>query len=87
MAMLYTPDGRTKVVRPSGGKFTNEEVWAMLGGYHETLRTIDGERMLVHDEGRLKGLELNIPATRIYVHGRHDVIVGPALVLEESERF
>ena len=85
MAMLYTPDGRTKQVRPQGDKFTNDELRAMLGGWYEVTRTLDGDLMLVDDEGKLKGLELNIPATRIYVHGRRDVILGPALVLDRGE--
>ncbi len=85
MAMLYSPDGRTKQVRPQGEKFTNEEIWELLGGYYEVTRTLDGDRMLVNDEGKLKDLELNIPATRIYIHGRRDVILGPALVLDHGE--
>ena len=85
MATLMTPDGRTKQVRPQGDKFTNEEVRAMLGGCYEVTRTLDGDRMLIDDESKLKGLELNIPATRICVHGRRDVILGPALVLDRGE--
>jgi hypothetical protein len=86
MAMLYSPDGRTKQVRPTqGGVFTNEELWELVGGYYEVTRTLDGEKMLIHDEGKLLGLDLNIPATRIYVYGRRDVIVGNALVLEPGE--
>ena len=86
MAMMYLPDGRTKQVRPSQGTcFTNEELWAMIGGYYEVTRTLDGEMMLVDDDGWRKELELNIPATRIFVHGRKQVILGPALVLESGE--
>jgi hypothetical protein len=86
MATLYTPDGRTKRVRPESGKcFTNEELWALIGDYYEVTRTVDGDLMLIDDNGKLKGLDLNIPATRIFIYGRTDVIAGPALVMEPGE--
>ena len=86
MATLMTPDGRTKRVLPSqGGVFTNEELWSLVGGYYEVTRTLDGEMMLVDDDGWRKEVELNIPATRIFALGRTQVILGPALVLEPGE--
>jgi hypothetical protein len=82
MAMLYMTDGRTKQVRPSNGvHWTMEELQQFVGGYFEITSTVDGEFMVINDMGKLKGLPLNIPATRIYVHGRRDVILGDALVV------
>lgn len=82
---LYTPDGRTKEVRPANGAhWTLEELQNLVGGYIETCRTIDGAYMVVNELGKVMTpmLELNIPATRIYQHGRHDPIVGPAVVVD-----
>jgi len=84
-SLLYTPDGRVKVVRPANGKWwTLDEKRELVGGNVEELLTIDGEFMLVNDMGKIQRppLELNKWATRIYVHGRSDVICGPALVVE-----
>ena len=84
-SMLYMPDGHTKMVVPANGKhWTLEELEGFVGGYIEILRTIDGEFMVVNELGKCLTpmLDLNIPATRIYQHGRVDPIVGPALVVD-----
>jgi hypothetical protein len=82
MAHLYQTDGRVKEIHPpNGGKyFTLPELQAIVGGYIEMVRTVDGEYMVINEMGKLEGLELNIWATRIYQHGRHDPIVGNAIV-------
>ena len=86
--MLYNPDGRTKQVRPSNGtNWTREELRAFVGGYFALTRTIDGEFMVINDQGKFLGLELNYPATRIYVKGRKDPILGPALVVYNPEEL
>jgi hypothetical protein len=85
MAMLYTPDGRTKVVRPSNGThWTLAELQGFVGGYIEVLRTVDGGFMVINEMGKVLDppLEANYPATRLYIHGRRDVIVGPAVVVD-----
>ena len=83
MATLIGTDGRTYQVRPSNGvHFTLEELQGFVGGYIEVVRTLDGQFMVINELGKLEGLELNIPATRLYIHGRSDVIVGNALVVD-----
>lgn len=85
MATLYTPDGRTKEVRPSNGvHWTLEELQGFVDGYIEIARTLDGRFMVINELGKVLPvpLELNIPATRLYIHGRHDVILGNALVVD-----
>jgi len=80
---LYMTDGRMKEVRPSNGVYwTLEEKQNLVGGYIEVVSTVDGHFMVINELGKLKELELNIPATRIYVHGRSDVILGNALVVD-----
>lgn len=86
MATLYSPDGRTKEVRPSNGvHWTEEELQAFVGGYYQVVSTIGGEFMVINDNGKHEGLDLNIPATRLYIYGRQDVIMGPAVIV--STRF
>jgi hypothetical protein len=81
VAVLYETSGRTKEIHPPhGGYFTLAELQAIVGGYIEIVRTVDGEFMVINEMGKLEGLELNIPATRIYQHGRRDPIVGNAIV-------
>jgi hypothetical protein len=84
MAVLYTPDSRVKEVQPANGRhWTLEELQAIVGGYVEVVRTVDHCFMVINEEGKIQTppLPLNIPATRLYVHGRKDVILGPALVV------
>lgn len=52
-----------------------------MGGYVEVVSTIGGEFMVINDNGKSEGLDLNIPATRLYIYGRQDVIMGPAVVV------
>jgi hypothetical protein len=85
MATLYQPDGRTKEVRPSDGKhWTLAELQTMIGQQEiEVVLTTDGKFMVVDEMSKFRAeSELNIPATRIYVHGRQDVIIGNALVVD-----
>jgi len=82
-SLLYMTDGRTKEVRPSNGvHWTLEELQGFVGGYIEIVSTVDGRFMVINELGKLNGLDLNIPASRLYLHGRRDVIVGDALVVD-----
>jgi hypothetical protein len=90
MAMLYMPDGRTKVVRPSNGaNFTKTEVEEFVGGYSEVVRTVDGEFMAINEAMCVLDppLELNCPATRLWTEGRKAVIFGNALVVSTREEL
>ena len=87
--MLYQTDGRVREIRPSGSYWTREELEALVGGCPEVVCTIDNRLMVVNDCGKVMNppLELNIPATRLYVHGRKDVILGPAVVVDTKEEL
>ena len=90
MATLFTPDGRTKEVRPSNGtQWTFAELSFFVGGYWEVLRTVDGGFMVTNELAKLidPPLELNYPATRLYIHGRRDVILGSALVVDSRDEL
>jgi len=80
--MLYQPDGRVREICPSGATWSLAELQTLVGGYIEVVRTVDDRFMVINELGKLKGLELNIPATRLYKYGRRDVIVGNAVVVD-----
>lgn len=87
-ATLYQPDGRTVELQPSNGsRWTTEELSSLVEGTPETLTTTDGRMMVVNDSHRILGLELNIPATRLYTHGRKEPICGNALVVDCCEEL
>jgi hypothetical protein len=88
MADLYQPDGRVKEISPANGvHWTTEELRRLVGGYHEILETVDGGFMVVNEAYKVLDLELNIPATRLYLHGRKEVIQGNALVVNTRLEF
>jgi hypothetical protein len=82
MATLYRTDGTTETVTPAGGHWTLEELQTLVGGYIEIGGTVDGRFMVLDEEGKLKHKPLNVAATRLYVHGRRDPIVGEVLVVD-----
>lgn len=92
MAQLMLPSGRTRIVHPeNGSRFTRAELAELVGGPIHVTRTIDGEVMVINDMGKLllKPAEdhLNYQATRLYIHGRKDVILGPAVVVSTIEEI
>ena len=84
MATLYTAQGRVREVQPSGKYWTPEEMRSFVGGIPEVLRTVDGDWMVVNEAYKIVyGVaELNYQATRLWIDGRRDVILGPALVFD-----
>jgi hypothetical protein len=83
MATLYQPTGRVREIAPANGvHWSAAELQELVGGNPEVVSTVDHKFMVINDLGKLLGLELNIPATRIYLHGRKDVIMGNAVVVD-----
>lgn len=58
---------------------------AIGGGYIQIVATTDGRLMVVDEEGKLKGMRLNMAATELYVYGAADPIVGDALVCDHGQ--
>lgn len=90
MTTLYETSGRVKEIQPANGiHWTLEELQGIVGGYIEVVSTVDGRYMVINEMGKVMTppLELNIPATRIYIHGRHDPIVGPAVVVDTKQEL
>lgn len=86
---LYRTDGTIVPIAPSGVRWTLEELQGLVGGYIETVSTIDGRIMIINEHGKIVEpmLPLNVLATRIYCHGRVDPIVGPAVVVDSLQEL
>jgi SRSO17 transposase len=85
---LYRENGTQETLRPANGvHWSLGELQTLVGGYIEVVSTVDGRFMVIDEEGKLKHKDLNIPATRLYIHGRRDVIVGPAVVVDTRQEL
>jgi hypothetical protein len=88
MATLITVDG-TKTTRlpKHGSAFTLKELQEAVGGYIEFLHLIDGTVVVLDEDGKAKGRELNMSATDLCAPtlGPWDAIVGDVLVCSPTE--
>ena len=67
---------------------TYEEVKAFIGGWLEAVTLPNGDKMILDEEGKLKGLAPNFFATVIWheYFGPTDTIVGPVAIIREKVR-
>ncbi len=89
MARLIRADGMEAVIHPGNGKkFSLQELQQLVGGLVEAVPTTTRLRMYVNEEGRLKGLPLNVKATALlpphYLQAGN-FIVGDAVVVDKGE--
>lgn len=93
MALVITPNYEVTPIEPENGKFTLELLQSIVEGYIEIVHIGNDELMVVNEEGRLRGMEVNDVATtylnirKLYV-GENPVttpIVGIALFCKCSE--
>jgi hypothetical protein len=84
MATLYRTDGTTAELKPGNGVTWTLEEWYKLLSTDtvDIVSTVDGRYLVIDDYGKLRKRELNIPATRLYIHGRSDWVAGDALVVD-----
>jgi hypothetical protein len=83
MAMYYRTDGTIEELQPANGvNWSLEELQLLVGGWIEVTRTLDGRFLVVDEEGKLKRKEVNVLATKQYIYGRHDPIVGEAVIID-----
>lgn len=87
MGILMKTNGDVSEVYPEKGKHFNlKELQGFVNGYFEIVGV--GEKfMILNEEGKLEGLELNTKATEIYQkhYGKVDVIVGDVLLADSDE--
>ena len=75
---------REEYLPADGRHYTLEELKkAIGGGYIEIVHTKDGRLMVMDEEGKLKGFQINRVATALYRFGDQDPIVGDVLVCED----
>jgi len=64
-----------------------------VGGYVEGISFPNGDYLIVNEEGKLRGLELNVPATKLwretftkdkYAFGYDDWVSGPAILIKKQ---
>ena len=88
MAVLFRTDSSTENVKPKNGTdFSLEELQEMVGGTIEIIRLSNLQLMIVHDEGKILGLPVNLYATilyRMYIC-TDDFIAGDALLCYATE--
>jgi hypothetical protein len=90
MATLILEDGRERTVTPANAKqgFTLAELYSALGcNVVEVVRLRDGQLLVIDENGKLVGREVNDAATTLArpLLQAHDVIVGPALLCSRPE--
>lgn len=86
MAILLTVDNRVQEVHPKDGKtFTLDELNGYVGGYIEMPVRTSEWIMVINEEGKLEGLEINAAATFLSGLYPNDYIVGPALLVTPEE--
>ena len=72
---------------------TLESAQAFVGGYVEGIPFPNGDYLIVNEEGKLMGLEVNEKATKLwrdtfdndnYITGRKDWVAGPAILIKKD---
>jgi len=90
--IMELPVNGEAVVRINAPAPTLEECQKFVGGYIEIQRVkFNGEdgQMILNEEGKLHGLDVNLPATEIFRNTypmTDDYIVGPVLVLTGNSK-
>ena len=81
--VLIKVDGTTKDVKAQ----TLAEMQEAVGGYIEIIAISKTSYMILNEEGKLKGLPVNVLATRLTrgVLGDDDVVVGDVLLAKKDE--
>ena len=79
-------DMKFKIIWDKKDQPTLEEAQEFVGGWVETVRLKNGDTLLIDEEGKLKGKEVNKTATSHFVasYGMTDVIAGDAMLIAKS---
>lgn len=88
MGKIYKTDDTITTVEPKNGTdYSLEELQEIVGGHIEILSLNDEEIMVLNEEGKILGLDLNDNATAIISEAGYwdDFIVGDVLVCKSDE--
>ena len=82
-----------KIITDSKDEPTLESAQKFVGGYVEGISFPNGDYLIVNEEGKLMGLEVNEKATKLwrdtfdndnFITGRKDFVVGPAILIKKD---
>ena len=82
-----------KIIEDSKDEPTLESAQKFVGGYVEGITFPNGDYLIVNEEGKLMGLEVNEPATKLwrdtfdndnFITGRKDWVAGPAILIKQK---
>ena len=82
-----------KIITDSKDEPTLESAQKFVGGYVEGISFPNGDYLIVNEEGKLMGLEVNEKATKLwrdtfdndnFITGRKDFVVGPAILIKQK---
>mgnify|MGYP001487871851 len=82
-----------KIIEDSKDEPTLESAQEFVGGYVEGITFPNGDYLIVNEEGKLMGLEVNEPATKLwrdtfdndnFITGRKDWVAGPAILIKQK---
>ena len=85
--------GELKVINDVKDEPSLEQAQAFVGGYVEGISFPNGDYLIVNEEGKLKGLPFNVPASKLwkdtfdndnYMTGRDDYVVGNAILIKKA---
>lgn len=88
MAQIIKTTGEIVDITPKNGTdFTLEEMQSIVGGWIEIQNLNNGRKMVVDEEGKLKGKDINIIATNCYREqvSPFDCVVGDVLLCNSNE--
>lgn len=90
MATLIKTDGTRENIQPKNGRcFELEELQKYVGGFVEYVGISEEETMVINEEGKLIGLEINDAANEIaeknFAIFFWDYIVGDVVICKKSE--
>jgi hypothetical protein len=80
--VVINVDGTQREVSPANGSdYSLEEMRDLIGcKWIQIINTHDGRSMVIDEEGKLTGKEINMTATGLYQYGKYDPVVGNVLV-------
>jgi hypothetical protein len=82
-----------KIIENTKDEPTLESAQKFVGGYVEGISFPNGDYLIVNEEGKLRGLELNETATKLwretftkdkYAFGYDDWVSGPAILIKKQ---
>jgi hypothetical protein len=89
MALLLKASGDVEEIRPAHGRtFVLDELQALVGGFIEVVRTVDGRWLVINEDGKRRELARNLQATALYHQAGGipwDVVVGDVLLADAVE--